>query len=860
MKLITLKALLLLSFLPFVEAETKCWNSKWVKEPQIEDFRYRYYVGRASGHVGDPEKTLIDHATKDAREAAIAENFGVLTSFQKQSYQSLGSETDASQSFAVSKNVFLKGFLRKDICWKIRKEKKDLWVLFSYSKKEINKELKRIEKEKFVNKPLIFSKMDLSEKKSGGFLEVVTSPPGVSISVGQYHGKTPVQVYLDSGVHKFILDHENYKAYEGKVVIEKGKTHRVKKLMEQAKRRVQIKTQPQGAEVYMAGKYLGLTPIKAQVFTGENIKLSITHPETRPYHTYIEVGKGTKDYLWKEKLHFKPSHLFVKSMPQGADVYLDGKFVGKTPTKFIETRHGRRKLILKKSGYHQYKTYVNLKGGERRILKTIKFAYRTNNKVNIADKGSPLHIAAYKGSPLHIAAYKGKAEVVRKLIKGGADVHSKYNLQRVTPLYWAAQEGHSKVVELLLKNGANPNVKDKEGRTPLYWAAQEGHSKVVDLLLKNDAKPDVKDKEGWAPLHITAIKGDSKVVGLLLKSGANPDVKHKEGRTPLYWAAQEGHSKVVGLLLKSGANPNVKHKEGRTPLYWAAQEGHSKVAELLLKNGANPNVKDKKLGWTPLHVAAQEGHSKVTELLLKNGANPNIKDKKPGWTPLHVAAHQGHSKVTELLLKSSAKPDVKDKKPGWTPLHIAAQEGHSKVVELLLKNGANPNVKDKKFGWTPLYWAAPKGHFKVMELLLKNGANPNVKNKKGWIPLYWAAKNWHSEVAELLLKNGANSDDVRHKKGRTPLHIAALKGHSKAAELLLKNGANSNAKEKGGRTPLHIAALKGHSKVVELLLKSGAKPNVKDKKGRTPLHIADTKEVLELLRDSHKIRSLFQRK
>ena len=59
-------------------------------------------------------------------------------------------------------------------------------------------------------------------------------------------------------------------------------------------------------------------------------------------------------------------------MPQGAKVYIDGKLVGKTPTRFVETHHGKIEVVLKKQNYPEYKTHVTLKGGERRILETIK--------------------------------------------------------------------------------------------------------------------------------------------------------------------------------------------------------------------------------------------------------------------------------------------------------------------------------------------------------------------------------------------------------------------------------------------------------------------------------------------------------
>ena len=368
------------------QAKTNCWDSDWVKSPRTEDSQYRYYVGVASGDKKERERTLIDHATQNARDTAIAENFGILTAIQKQSYQSLSSATSLKRISETSKQVIVKEFRRKDTCWQFQGKRKTLWLLFKYPKVEINKELKRIEKTKFVNTSHSFNEVSATSKRGSGILEVVTSPLGMSISVGESHGKTPIKVRLTPGPHKFILDDPYFKAREEKVIIAEGKTQRINKMMERAKRKIQINTLPQGAEVSLAGKYLGLSPIDTRVLTGENLALKITHPETQPYRTDIKMGKGPDDFILDNiKLAFKPSYLFVKSLPQGADVYLDGNFVGKTPTKFFEIRNGRRNVVLKKKNYLDHKTHITLKGGERKILETIKLTSFTEREIRLRD-------------------------------------------------------------------------------------------------------------------------------------------------------------------------------------------------------------------------------------------------------------------------------------------------------------------------------------------------------------------------------------------------------------------------------------------------------------------------------------------
>ncbi|RDD34218.1 ankyrin repeat protein [Wolbachia endosymbiont of Cylisticus convexus] len=64
-------------------------------------------------------------------------------------------------------------------------------------------------------------------------------------------------------------------------------------------------------------------------------------------------------------------------------------------------------------------------------------------------------------TPLHTAAWEGNLEVVKLLLKHGADVHAE-NFERKTPLHFAAWEGGLKVVKLLLKHRADVHAKDFE--------------------------------------------------------------------------------------------------------------------------------------------------------------------------------------------------------------------------------------------------------------------------------------------------------------------------------------------------------------------------------------------------------------
>ena len=103
--------------------------------------------------------------------------------------------------------------------------------------------------------------------------------------------------------------------------------------------------------------------------------------------------------------------------------------------------------------------------------------------------------------PLHHAK---SPEMVRVLLDAGLDVNERGNM---TPLISAVYRHKPEVVKALLKNGADINLCDSYGNTALHFAIQElrhGHcmtgdkeqdcKAIVDILVKNGADTTIKNK------------------------------------------------------------------------------------------------------------------------------------------------------------------------------------------------------------------------------------------------------------------------------------------------------------------------------------------------------------------------------
>ena len=97
-----------------------------------------------------------------------------------------------------------------------------------------------------------------------------------------------------------------------------------------------------------------------------------------------------------------------------------------------------------------------------------------------------------------------------------------------TALHLAVREGHLELVKKLLREGADVNAKDADGNTPLLdtmvlSGEKSLKSKIPDfvkVLLKQRADIDSKDQFGYTALMKFAGLGNEPVVRILLEGNA----------------------------------------------------------------------------------------------------------------------------------------------------------------------------------------------------------------------------------------------------------------------------------------------------------------------------------------------------
>ena len=310
------------------------------------------------------------------------------------------------------------------------------------------------------------------------------------------------------------------------------------------------------------------------------------------------------------------------------------------------------------------------------------------------------------GNALHSAATYGHLDIVKALVRAGADVHGRYLKNDDTkptdsiPLCSASKHGHGDIVKYLLTNGANPNIHGSSG-FPLELAARRGHIQVAMILISHGALVDASSVWQGSPLLSASMSGAVEVLKLLLDNGARAtrrvsvrpmialgcgnSLKHQlirdlrlENVTALHGATYCGYSEVVRLLITRGADVNDACYRQMTPLRIAAHhEIYYEIARILLDNGASIDGPPE-ASMTPLETAAYLGNTNITRVLLSRGANPNGPHRQLALVQAIIRGREG---VVAVLLEYGATAS-------YYALRTAASEGHLGIETLLLERAS----------------------------------------------------------------------------------------------------------------------------------------------------------------------------
>ena len=127
-----------------------------------------------------------------------------------------------------------------------------------------------------------------------------------------------------------------------------------------------IKSNPSGADVYIDGYYEGTTPLEIPNLLPDTYILKITKDEYKDYLKEIYISPGSLKTVNAE-LTPKFGYLTIYTS-SGANVYIDGGYVGHPPIRQYKLYEGYHTVKITKDGYNDYSESAYISSGDSKIL------------------------------------------------------------------------------------------------------------------------------------------------------------------------------------------------------------------------------------------------------------------------------------------------------------------------------------------------------------------------------------------------------------------------------------------------------------------------------------------------------------
>lgn len=234
---------------------------------------------------------------------------------------------------------------------------------------------------------------------------------------------------------------------------------------------------------------------------------------------------------------------------------------------------------------------------------------------------------------LLFAARVGDLISAKLLVASGSNVND-VNAWGVSVTVLAAHSGHQELVKFLLKKGADPNSAGA-GFTALHEAIMRRDEKTVTSLLKHGANPNIP-LQVWTPIR-RASRDWSFAPALV-------------GATPFWLAARLRDPTVMRLLVNYGANPLFVHYADYA-VSAVAERRKEVTTSLMAALGMGGRIR----GWVEPDPSQLESLTLETvKLTTKLGVDVNAGSTE-GLTALDAAMAMEYDTVVKFLLERGAR-------------------------------------------------------------------------------------------------------------------------------------------------------------------------------------------------------------
>ncbi|TWP27698.1 ankyrin repeat domain-containing protein [Apibacter muscae] len=168
------------------------------------------------------------------------------------------------------------------------------------------------------------------------------------------------------------------------------------------------------------------------------------------------------------------------------------------------------------------------------------------------------------------AVKQGNLAEIKRMVKNGQNLEAKDEASLgQTALGWAAFIGYPDIVKYLVKQGADIRATDRaDVYNALKSATMGGNVEIISYLynlLKDETDWNALEEDGETLFMVAAVDGRTEAVKFIFENSPEPIdlnvVSQKLDRSALSGACERGFTDIANLLIEKGA---INHKTGKS--------------------------------------------------------------------------------------------------------------------------------------------------------------------------------------------------------------------------------------------------------------------------------------------------------
>ncbi len=230
-----------------------------------------------------------------------------------------------------------------------------------------------------------------------GFSSVTieSKPAGARVAVnGRDVGSTPLTTELDAGSYTLSLAAEGFRRWESTIQVQADKPQKIGPVeLGLPDGTVVIRSAPAGADIAIAGRYRGRTPLTVALAPGLEHEVIVTRAGYEPARRLVPVKAGQRAGL---EISLKPilGEVTVRGEPADARLFVDGEPRG-SANQTLSLPSTELTLEVRREGYETFSTRVTPQPG---IARVVEFRLLTPQQTRAARV--PPMIRSHTGSEL----------------------------------------------------------------------------------------------------------------------------------------------------------------------------------------------------------------------------------------------------------------------------------------------------------------------------------------------------------------------------------------------------------------------------------------------------------------------------